>query len=236
MNETVVEYCPHCETEVEMKWDIDRDGYKAFCPYCGNRLMLCDECQHRTGGDNVGDCDYDTQTNTCRFNKKRKSGGRIGGEIMERFTNREGTGLHESVLRRYIDKGKYAEDTLNDFIKKMACYENAAEDGRLIILPCRPGDAVYILLYSALGPSISVAEVKSIEIGCPVDSRTYLVAPIDRDGCLFSYCDSEFGKIIFLTREAADEALDGLMKGGTHDEGSNNLCRLSEWNEGAREV
>ena len=70
MNKTVVEYCSHCETEVEMKWDIERDGYKAFCPYCGNRLMLCDECQHRTGGACTEDCDYDTETDTCRFNKR----------------------------------------------------------------------------------------------------------------------------------------------------------------------
>lgn len=70
MNKTVVEYCSNCETEVEMKWDVERDGYKAFCPYCGNRLMLCDECQHRTGGACTEDCDYDSTTDTCRFTKR----------------------------------------------------------------------------------------------------------------------------------------------------------------------
>lgn len=66
----VTEYCPECESEVEMRWDVEKDGYKAYCPVCGERLMLCDECQHRTGGERTEDCDYDGTTDTCRFNQK----------------------------------------------------------------------------------------------------------------------------------------------------------------------
>ena len=50
-----------------MVWDVDRNGYKATCPYCGGRLMLCDECQH-PNGEYVGDCDYDQASDTCRYN------------------------------------------------------------------------------------------------------------------------------------------------------------------------
>ena len=61
----VTETCPHCEREVELHgWDTDQDGFKAFCPYCGQRLMLCDECRH-CGGE---DCDYNSATDTCRHN------------------------------------------------------------------------------------------------------------------------------------------------------------------------
>lgn len=35
----VTEVCPHCEAEVEMRWNVAADGYKAFCPHCGNRLI-----------------------------------------------------------------------------------------------------------------------------------------------------------------------------------------------------
>ena len=43
----VTELCAECEREVEIHgWDTERDGYQAFCPYCGEVLMLCDECQH----------------------------------------------------------------------------------------------------------------------------------------------------------------------------------------------
>ena len=60
----VTEFCPHCESEIEMRWNTDTDGYQAFCPVCGNRLMLCDECHHTDGN---GGCDYDSATDTCRF-------------------------------------------------------------------------------------------------------------------------------------------------------------------------
>lgn len=63
---TVTELCPHCDNEIEMTWNTDELGYKAFCPVCGKRLMLCDECRHTEG---VGGCDYDTQTDTCRFSR-----------------------------------------------------------------------------------------------------------------------------------------------------------------------
>lgn len=62
---TVTEMCPHCETEVVMRWNTATMGYKAFCPVCGERLMLCDECRHA----DYGPCDYDSQSDTCRFNK-----------------------------------------------------------------------------------------------------------------------------------------------------------------------
>ena len=41
-NNEVTEWCPNCDHEVTMRWDIHADGYKGFCPYCGNVLMLCD--------------------------------------------------------------------------------------------------------------------------------------------------------------------------------------------------
>lgn len=60
----VTELCPHCENEIEMRWDTDTLGFKAFCPVCGQRLMLCDECQHS----GTGDCDYCSETDSCRYN------------------------------------------------------------------------------------------------------------------------------------------------------------------------
>lgn len=65
----VTELCPNCETEVEMRWDVEMFGYKAYCPYCGQRLMLCDECQH-PNGEYEDNCDYCTETDSCRFNRK----------------------------------------------------------------------------------------------------------------------------------------------------------------------
>lgn len=78
---TVTEFCPHCENEIEMQWDTDRLGFKAFCPVCGNRLMLCDECRHSgPDGGPIGPCDYDHETDTCRFNP-RKTGFQPGDTV-----------------------------------------------------------------------------------------------------------------------------------------------------------
>lgn len=61
------EVCPHCESEVEMRWNTDTMSYKAFCPVCGKRLMLCDECRHT---EEPTPCDYDNKTDTCHRMKK----------------------------------------------------------------------------------------------------------------------------------------------------------------------
>lgn len=71
MNE-VIEMCLSCMREVDMFWNIEADGYKAFCPYCGERLMLCDECMHSENGEFKGNCDYDTESGTCKYNKGRE--------------------------------------------------------------------------------------------------------------------------------------------------------------------
>ena len=63
---TVTEMCPHCMNEVTMRWDTVTMGFKAFCPVCGNRLMLCDEC-HQSGAA----CDYDSEEDCCKLNPSK---------------------------------------------------------------------------------------------------------------------------------------------------------------------
>lgn len=64
----VTEFCANCEREVEIHgWDTERDGYQAFCPYCGGVLMLCDECQHT---EPVHPCDFNSETGTCWRRRK----------------------------------------------------------------------------------------------------------------------------------------------------------------------
>lgn len=65
-----VEYCSVCEREIELRWDINVDGFQAHCPVCGSRLMLCDACMHRFG-ECVDDCDYGMYEDKtiCRFTR-----------------------------------------------------------------------------------------------------------------------------------------------------------------------
>ena len=60
---TIVEYCSECDTENEFRWDVEIDGYKAYCPHCGKALMLCDERVHSDDtpakcnvADSIGEC------------------------------------------------------------------------------------------------------------------------------------------------------------------------------------
>lgn len=69
----VTEFCANCEREVEIHgWDTDRDGYRAFCPYCGEVLMLCDECQHTEPHQ---PCDFDADTGLCHHRPGLKRSG-----------------------------------------------------------------------------------------------------------------------------------------------------------------
>ena len=51
----VTEVCPNCEKEVELVWDTDTDGYQIFCPSCGEKMMLCDDCRHSP---DTQECDF----------------------------------------------------------------------------------------------------------------------------------------------------------------------------------
>lgn len=48
-SELITEMCPHCETEATVCWDVSKDGYQIFCPYCGRPIMLCSMCDARDG-------------------------------------------------------------------------------------------------------------------------------------------------------------------------------------------
>lgn len=66
---TITEVCPHCESEIEMRWNTGIMGFKAFCPVCGKRLMLCDECRHCK---TCGPCEYDRETDSCQRNEIKR--------------------------------------------------------------------------------------------------------------------------------------------------------------------
>lgn len=53
-----------------MAWDVKALGFKAYCPVCGKRLMLCDACQHDPVDDHYLDnCDYNQTKDCCKHNQ-----------------------------------------------------------------------------------------------------------------------------------------------------------------------
>ena len=61
----VAEQCPKCSNLVWLKWDVERDGYTIYCPYCGYRMKLCSMCDVRDGGK----CDWNSKTGKCKNDK-----------------------------------------------------------------------------------------------------------------------------------------------------------------------
>nr|WP_303181849.1 hypothetical protein [Lachnoclostridium phocaeense] len=57
-------YCKHCDKDVSFSWS-ENQGYKSFCPVCGQVIMLCDACK-KAGFT----CDFKKETG-CRFDERK---------------------------------------------------------------------------------------------------------------------------------------------------------------------
>lgn len=109
-----------------------------------------------------------------------------------------------------IDELNYA---VGEAIDKLAAYEDADEQGRLVRLPCKVGDKVYLLWSCGKhGKSVSEMVVKHIDIDLMPDIE-FACRKEKGTGSYRFFKPKDIGKTIFLTREEAEAAL----KGGTGD-------------------
>ena len=81
---------------------------------------------------------------------------------------------------------------------------HAEKHGRLVMLPCKVGDTVYVEWSGGLEYSKSVVE--KINIGTDGQVRFLISAYLHSNSSSW-YQTSDFGKTIFLTREEAEAAL-----------------------------
>ena len=128
---------------------------------------------------------------------------------MERLTTREEHPHGAEGRSRENLTGRYCRGCFEATacVEKLAEYEDAEEDGRLIALQCKPKDEVYCFFLFADGV-IQKANVVKIELKKnQFGDKCYFVEPVGRRGCLFKYYDGDFGKTIFLTREAAEQEM-----------------------------
>ena len=96
-------------------------------------------------------------------------------------------------------------------IDKLGEYEDAEENGLLVRLPCKVGDTVYyintvphIALYQNTIYKAEVARIVTTHLG------TSIVIQIHNDyGCTEIPNINDIGKTVFLTREEAEQALEG---------------------------
>lgn len=93
-------------------------------------------------------------------------------------------------------------------LKKLAAYEDAEEQGKLVILPCKVGDALFVTDEGTILPAVRMVESVTWWNG-----KISILAVNKRTGSAYRCFAEDFGKTVFLTREEAKAA----MKGGQND-------------------
>lgn len=127
---------------------------------------------------------------------------------MERLTKTYSDGTHGASDN--LPCGENSYNYKNFLIERLGKYEDLEEQDRLIKLPCKVGDTVYVKMASYCKTHYAEAEVRDfvhfISCGfCAVVTSKYF----DKENIPFS----EFGKTVFLTKSAAEEKLKELRGG-----------------------
>lgn len=127
---------------------------------------------------------------------------------------------HCPLLRQYLDTGMtpeafqsfvvFFQDLIgnpkaNEALDRFRQLVKADKDGRLAVLPCKVGDTVYRIVRDA-DPHITRDEVRNIYFA---DDMTLCVELVGGRIIL----SEKFGKTVFLTREAAEKALEAMKDG-----------------------
>lgn len=118
-------------------------------------------------------------------------------EVWERLKAYEDTGLSPKGL----EKAAEIENGLNSdgySIARMVELMNADKDGRVVVLPCKVGDTVYLIVTKR-------AKVYMPEFSFVKKSRLTF---FNMERVL-----QDFGKTVFLTREEAEKALEAKQDG-----------------------
>lgn len=143
---------------------------------------------------------------------------------MERLTRRNSIGVafYPDFVPQKEDNGKFMR-CLYALIDRLAIYEDAEEQGRLVVLPCKVGDTVYLKTirkqmiiegYSLL----KCTDFSSLCYHCRCaehdktrrkGERVINVCPKCAFGekCFQGFRLSDFNRTVFLTREDANTAL-----------------------------
>lgn len=122
---------------------------------------------------------------------------------MERLTGRNKHGGIISLIT-----GVHADVERVRLIHKLAAYEEAEEQGRLVVLPCKKGDTIWAECWNGYG----WATVISVDYNAYNDGviRVHYL-PNESDKSFVRFSDQTkrgiWGETVFLTREEAEAAL-----------------------------
>lgn len=112
-------------------------------------------------------------------------------------------------------------DWKNDCVNKLAEYETAEEEGRLVVLPCKNWlDIVFGEQELFYGIDMDYIEKPIREITVHNEERftwydgwkTLVLEGVDENGLDWEFAPEEIGKTVFLTYEEAEKALEEIEK------------------------
>ena len=118
----------------------------------------------------------------------------------------------EFIMDFVLSMGESDRKKFVKMMEKLADYEDAEEEGRLVVLPCKVGDTVFAeLSYDGGCSEIDTGKVFAIGI----DERgTMWVSVRFESGLKYHYPSDNIGKDVFLTRTEAEAE---LKKGENHE-------------------
>ena len=139
-------------------------------------------------------------------------------EIIEHCDRK--TGMYEKACDvKYLEtavmgnriKEYWEHKQVSEYLRKLKDYEDAEEQGRLIKLPCKVGDKIF-LDFAGFGKDIDKFTVKDFHLDCFEDGETILFCDYEsNDKTLSGQIDvMEFGKTVFLAKSEAEAKLKEL--------------------------
>lgn len=106
---------------------------------------------------------------------------------------------------------RHLRDFAETYREQLKEYQQLEEQGRLIKLPCKVGDKIF-LDFAGFGKDIDKFTVKDFHLDCFEDGETTLFCDYESNDRTFSgQIDvMEFGKTVFLTKSEAEAKLKEL--------------------------
>ena len=119
------------------------------------------------------------------------------------------------TITQLAENGRYKD--LEEIAERLANREQAEEQGLLLWLPCKVGDALYRINKGAKEPVIMM-HIIQVCIKKPFNKIVIRIDTIDNCGSNNYYFQFDIGKKIFLTREEAEAKLKEMeLKRSNHD-------------------
>lgn len=143
----------------------------------------------------------------------------VGMERLTEVTIEDGVKLYDISSELCLSRTTQVEK-IATILKKLADYEDLEEQGRLIKLPCKVGDKIF-LDFAGFGKDVDKFTVKDFHLDCFKNGETILFCDYEsNDRTLSGQIDvMEFGKTVFLTKSEAEAKLKELR--GGENESSN---------------